>query len=502
MQGLLAVSECPAHRHLVPPQHNRQMSAAPSTKPNPQHQFQGRSFLSFHMSISTKESSHKSRLPASPCRIATSSPSPPASPTSPLSPTRRALPLPKPAPSSSLPAIPILPTTSAGSSSPSTSPSAIPSIPLPLLPHTPISSSLASPTPASSTSYSIASTSAGPSSTGASHGHGRSHYPSSPSIGASSMSASAVRKLPNPNSTSNTNARRQSRLVPSNFLLNIPHPSSSVRNNHGHHDHETGHTFSASATGTGTGTASGLTSSNSVRSISSTTASTQYRKRRRHDALLALEGRIGRPSRTTASSRGGGGVAEGGRTQRKSMLGASFVPSILQEGDENSSGNSSRGNDKLLGVDGLRSHLSFTSWYTNGTSSHHHPRLDRHHKQQQQQQAQQQQFEGFEEWITLPSFLHTAPGTAPAWRSDSLPTSVPISYVTTSGSEGLFVEPSSFDPPIMPALPPRRKSDGETSHDRQRQLHHLPSANVGWGMNFMDLDDDSASSNLRYSAVV
>ncbi|KAG8979603.1 hypothetical protein FRB94_010362 [Tulasnella sp. JGI-2019a] len=410
-QGLLAVSECPGHRRIA-------SAATPSTKPRPSQQ-QGRSFLSFHTSVSTKESSQKSSLPSYK-QVVPSLPSP----TKPTSPTQRALPLPKPAPSSSLPAIPNA---------------------LLLRPNSPIVIAQPASAPATSTSYSSAQ--AGPSTSSAA---GASRVQSAaPSSSLASTNGSQRKSPPSPYQVQFQNAtRRHMSIFSPNLYLNMPSTSTSTRNNHGHSAEP-----SPSPITPGSAPANVMSSSPSVRSIGSTAVSTQYKKRKRHNALLALEGRTGR---TRGSSRIVGGDNSNASRRRSqtgypgALGGGSFVPSILQEGDED---------DNLLGVDVLQSHLSFTSWYTNGTSGHHVLP------------------EEASDWMTLPSFAH--PGAM--MRSASAPMSLPVSYATTSSSGGLFVEPSV----------PRRKSTGTTSGG----------ASVEWGMNFMDLDDDSSSSYIRYSII-
>ncbi|KAG9042954.1 hypothetical protein FS837_010202 [Tulasnella sp. UAMH 9824] len=306
------------------------------------------------------------------------------------SPSRRALPLPKPAPLSSLPAIPI-------STAPTTSTST----------------------------------------------------PSSPVASSAALAPSA--------SESSSARRKHASLAPSFFSTRTHLPAESVLS-----DFLMDLTSSPSALPSTPARPAHKEEKESVRSVS-----TGYRKRRHQDALYALEGR---GSRGTSSRR----RDRAPRTSDHHIT--SFMPSILHEVEVEEAEDPM----KLLLEDAVAGCAA--SSFRSPTTKHH---LYRSHL-------------SFGSAVAAPHAFAIKP---PSRDSNAIFSGASSAAPKTRSSNGMLMSPTtpcfSVSYPGEDSLsalsgPPRRASTGPSSG---------ASKGCGWGMNFIDLDDDAASSVWRWSHV-
>ena len=173
----------------------------------------------------------------------------------------------------------------------------------------------------------------------------------------------------------------------------------------------------------------------SLRTISST-VSTNYRRKRRSDALAALEGR---------------------RRDGPSALGASFVPSILQEDEDEAEEPETAPVAPPPAQAPLRSHLSLTSTVYPASRSRSRSRSRPHSEPDYTTEPMPE----------LPADFFMQTVSRPALANSPMSPSFPMSpHASLSESSAQYL------------INHRRASTGTT---------------IGWGINFIDLDDDAAS---------
>ncbi|KAG8951868.1 hypothetical protein FRC04_005560 [Tulasnella sp. 424] len=399
-QGLFSIVATPAVTHFRKPAVVPLVVLPPPSAPTQENSVQarrsrrhvnGRSFLHLNKtSVHTDEDSFK--VPSLP-RTATgvtfqssrrTSSSSSTKLSSPTSPSRRALPLAKPAPLSSLPAIPISTAPTASTSTPSS----------------PIASSAALPPSASSSSS-------------AAH---KKH---------ASLSPSFFSNLP-------------AESVLSDFLMDMTASPSSAVASPVREEKE------------------------SLRSVS-----TAYRKRRRQDALQALEGR---GSRGTSSRRRDRAPSSSHQHHHHNHI-TSFMPSILHEVEE------AEDPMKLLLED---ARAGCASSFRAPTTKHH---LYRSHLSFGSTAAAPHAFAVRPPSRDSNAIFSAASSVAPKRKSSKLmsPTT-PCFSVSYPGEDSLSV---------LSSAPRRASTTGPGA-----------SKGCGWGMNFIDLvDDDGTSSIWRWSHV-
>jgi hypothetical protein len=180
----------------------------------------------------------------------------------------------------------------------------------------------------------------------------------------------------------------------------------------------------------------------SLRTISST-VSTNYRRKRRSDALAALEGR---------------------RRDGPGAIGGSFVPSILQEDEDETEEQEASPIAPLPAPTHphLRSHLSLTSTVYPVSRSRSRSR--------------------------------SRPHSEPDYTAEPMPELPPDFFMHTNP------RPPVLPSPVSPAFPMSPHASISESSAQYIINHRRASTGttIGWGINFIDLDDDAASTWTGY----